>query len=211
MPRSLPLVLLALGGALSGCTPKIGDECASSIDCSQQGERLCDTTQKDGYCTIFNCEPDTCPEDEAVCVAFDFRLDQACQGANDTDWARFGRTFCMAVCEDDGDCRDGYECANPDDMLIIDDPKTRAGDKYCIQKAPAPATPTASVPPICSPDAGDVDLDAFVPDGGTAGTGGTGGTGGTAGAGGTGGSVGGGGQGGAGGAGGVSGGGGTGG
>src|SRR5262245_36081708 len=104
------LLLLASGAALAGCTPEIGDECTTSIDCSQQGDRLCDTTQPGGYCTIFNCEPDTCPEDESVCVAFDFELDPACHDLNATDWARFGRTFCMAVCDDDSDCRDGYIC-----------------------------------------------------------------------------------------------------
>src|SRR5258705_13828561 len=50
-----------------GCSPKIGDKCSVSTDCSVQGDRLCDPTQPGGYCTVFNCEPDRCP-DESVCV-----------------------------------------------------------------------------------------------------------------------------------------------
>ena len=60
---------MALFATVLGCSPKIGDECATALDCSALGDRLCDTTQPGGYCTIFNCEPDTCPE-EAACVAF---------------------------------------------------------------------------------------------------------------------------------------------
>src|SRR5690348_74537 len=47
----------ALAAALIavGCLPKIGDHCTTSLDCSQTGQRLCDTTQPDGYCTVFNC------------------------------------------------------------------------------------------------------------------------------------------------------------
>src|SRR5687768_17386078 len=71
-----PMALLA---AATGCAPEIGDDCTTSIDCSQLGDRLCDTSQPDGYCTIFNCEPDQCPE-EAVCIAFGFDIDPACSG-----------------------------------------------------------------------------------------------------------------------------------
>ncbi|HMR78024.1 MAG TPA: hypothetical protein PKD61_23100, partial [Polyangiaceae bacterium] len=62
-------LVLALVCGLYGCKPEIGDECSVSTDCSNAGERLCDTTLPGGYCTIFNCEPGTCP-DEAGCVAF---------------------------------------------------------------------------------------------------------------------------------------------
>src|SRR5206468_6843571 len=48
--RTLPtpvvgLVGLWLAALLTGCTPKIGDDCQTSVDCSQQGDRLCDTAQ----------------------------------------------------------------------------------------------------------------------------------------------------------------------
>jgi hypothetical protein len=94
-----------------GCARKIGDSCSVSTDCSVTGDRLCDTTQPGGYCTIFNCEPDKCPDGEGVCVAF---TDDACDGDGvpDPHSARFQRTFCMKGCESDGDCREGYVCAD---------------------------------------------------------------------------------------------------
>src|SRR5580692_821298 len=60
---------LALGLGLSGCTPKIGDHCAQNTDCSLQGTIVCDTSAPDGYCTVFNCIPDSCL-DKAACVEF---------------------------------------------------------------------------------------------------------------------------------------------
>ncbi len=103
-----PLATLLLG---AGCAPKIGKSCTLSTDCSQLGDRLCDTTQPGGYCTIFNCEPDTCPE--AVCVGFDSQIDPACGATQASQAARFERTFCMKGCNDDSDCRDGYKCQEP--------------------------------------------------------------------------------------------------
>jgi hypothetical protein len=102
-------MLLALAGEL-GCARKIGDACALSTDCSINGDRLCDTTQPGGYCTIFNCEPDKCP-DEAVCMAF---TDDACASVQSASSVRFQRTFCMKWCDTDGDCREGYRCSGED-------------------------------------------------------------------------------------------------
>ena len=111
MPRRLfdsQLALVALAAALSfGCKPEIGDECSVSTDCSSTGDRLCDTTQPNGYCTIFNCEPGTCPE-EAICVAFFTSTSMACQDPQDDD--RLQRTYCMRSCDVDGDCRSQYAC-----------------------------------------------------------------------------------------------------
>jgi hypothetical protein len=109
----LPLVVLA-ALLLVGCPPQIGKSCTLSTDCSQLGDRLCDTSQPNGYCTVFNCEPDSCPN--AICVAFQPTLDPACGTADDGRWPRFQRTFCLAPCSDPGvpgDCRsDGYECVD---------------------------------------------------------------------------------------------------
>jgi hypothetical protein len=102
------LVALALTLA-AGCKPKIGDDCSVSTDCSSTGDRLCDTTQPGGYCTIFNCEPGTCPE-EAYCVAFLTAPSLVCEDPQDPD--RLQRTFCMRRCDNDGDCRGGYDCVN---------------------------------------------------------------------------------------------------
>lgn len=106
--------LMGLGAAgLGGCQPSIGDDCVTSTDCSAQGDRLCDTSQPDGYCTVFSCEPDTCSE-EAVCVGFGLTLDPSCEVVGtDPRWKRFQRTFCMYACETDDDCREGYACLKP--------------------------------------------------------------------------------------------------
>jgi hypothetical protein len=106
--RVLPLIAL-----LAGCSPKIGNKCALSTDCSQLGDRLCDTNQPGGYCTVFNCEPDQCPD--AICVAFDPLLDPACGAAVDGRWPRFERSYCLAACSSDGDCRNQYQCIDLSD------------------------------------------------------------------------------------------------
>ena len=107
-PARTLLALLALL-AIGGCKPQVGDSCKLSTDCSVTGDRLCDTSQPDGYCTIFNCEPDTCPGD-SVCVQFH------------PSSLRFQRRFCVASCGNPSDCRPGYACVAPAtrDALIID-------------------------------------------------------------------------------------------
>lgn len=169
---------------LDGCTPKIGRECTTSLDCSQQGDRLCDNTQPGGYCTLFNCEPDKCPEGDGVCVAFLSQLDPACGPTDDVSWGRFERTFCMANCDDDSDCRDGYECVQPAsrDGRIID--FSPVSDHICMVKINV--TPvSAQIPEICVPPEVDFPLTPYDP--GKGGAGGMGGAGGAAGAGGMGG------------------------
>lgn len=103
-------VTLAFTVLLVACQPEIGDECQVSTDCSAAGDRLCATDQPDGYCTIFNCEPGTCPE-EAICVGFGSNLSRVSDVCEDPQGSsRFQRTFCMARCDEDDDCRSGYEC-----------------------------------------------------------------------------------------------------
>ncbi|MBI4705718.1 MAG: hypothetical protein HY744_31890 [Deltaproteobacteria bacterium] len=191
MPRprsSCWLPVLALGAA--GCSAEIGDECTSALDCSTLGERLCDSTQPGGYCTIFNCEPDTCPE-EAACVAFQGEIDPACRQADDGKWARFGRTFCMRVCEEQDDCRSGYECVRPADRFArVLDQETDTDDpqetRVCLVAGAVPELP-AEIPDACYPNAEIPDLVPYQPDGGAAGEAGAGGAGGAAGGGGSGG------------------------
>ena len=101
--------------SLAACRPEIGDPCETSTDCSPSGDRLCDiTAQPGGYCTVFNCEPTSCPE-EAVCVRFgDSR--SPVEGCEDPlGLGPYARTFCLKKCEDSGDCRsdEGYECLDP--------------------------------------------------------------------------------------------------
>jgi len=113
-PVELRLALI-FALSLAACRPEIGDACETSTDCSPSGERLCDITQRPGgYCTIFNCEPGTCPE-EAVCVKFgDAR--SPVPGCEDPLGAGpYARTFCLRKCEDNSDCRDSpYRCFDPE-------------------------------------------------------------------------------------------------
>lgn len=140
--------LLGLTAIAVGCKPKIGDACSSSSDCSAQADRLCDTTQPGGYCTLFNCEPGNCPEDESVCVAFS---DTICDDPLRTP--RFQRTFCMAPCDDDGDCRSEYRCIDMGSAVIDANPKTR---KVCAVPPRAPSEQDGGAPGVCEPppDAG---------------------------------------------------------
>jgi hypothetical protein len=151
--RSLcPLGLLALVAVFSACSPEIGDECSTALDCSASGTRLCDMTQRRGYCTLEGCEENTCPE-EAVCVQFGRRVEGQ-------PVERLARTFCMYKCDSDGDCRtdDKYQCfaAQSDDERvkafgagneaeILGDPK----QKFCAEAPPVFAQPkpgTSSMP-----------------------------------------------------------------
>jgi hypothetical protein len=93
------LALSALAAHASGCAPRIGDGCYSQTNCSINGDRVCDITQPGGYCTVFDCSPDTCPDD-SVCVRFE------------PDTARLSRNVCMRRCSSNGDCRTdkGYQC-----------------------------------------------------------------------------------------------------
>ncbi len=101
----LPLVLM-----IFGCQPKIGDECLTDFDCSQQGDRTCDTTIPDGYCTQADCSPVSCPEKESICVSFNNTL-SVVGACHTTDPASpYRRNFCMAVCDESKDCRDGFAC-----------------------------------------------------------------------------------------------------
>jgi hypothetical protein len=129
------LLLLALLAALAaGCKPEIGDDCQISTDCSAAGDRLCDITAPGGYCTVYNCEPGACPEDESLCVQFGAERSPNPVCSDPQSPSPYARTFCMAVCEDDDDCREGYVCAllkgaNDWNAILID---TDRGDRACL-------------------------------------------------------------------------------
>jgi hypothetical protein len=168
--------LLALGLAglvLAGCTPSIGSSCELSTDCSSQGDRVCDTSEPQGYCTVQNCKPNECP-DEAACVDFNASV-PGCM-YSDRSPSRLAVSFCMAQCHSDGDCRQYYTCADPRlspwDALILDDDQTQ---KVCIP-TPDPgvvigagsetATFDAAVCQVVSPTLLDASADGGGVDGG---------------------------------------------
>lgn len=103
--------LLAALAFVSGCAPEIGDSCSKDVDCARSSsDRRCDLAQPGGYCTTFGCNANACP-DKAVCVLYNAAVPGCVY--DDRDASRVGRSFCMAVCEDDDDCRDGYVCVDP--------------------------------------------------------------------------------------------------
>lgn len=168
------LVIGLCAALLSGCPPKIGDECETSGDCSAQENRLCDITQPGGYCTVFNCEPGGC-SDEGVCVAFNARLSTVPGCQNPNGLSRFARSFCLANCESDDDCRTGYVCAdmsdpnNPWGAVLVDDGSARVC-AVPMSGAPLPADRSNGV---CT------GAPATDPGGGEAGAGGADGAGGS--------------------------------
>lgn len=97
--------VFAFAALFVGCAPEIGDSCKSSIDCSVQGDRICDETLPNGYCTVLNCNPDACPN-----------------GARCVEWrGGFDRTairVCMKRCTGSGGCREGYECIGEADIPL---------------------------------------------------------------------------------------------
>jgi hypothetical protein len=109
LPLSQALLVLLLGLSAFACTPKIGDSCTVSTNCSASGDRLCDITEPGGYCTIFNCEPNSCP-DGAVCINFGTELSPVDQCSSSQGNSPYQRSFCMAACSSGSDCRGGYSC-----------------------------------------------------------------------------------------------------
>lgn len=166
---------LALLAGVAACTPKIGDKCVVSTDCSANGDRLCDTSQPDGYCTQLNCGPNSCP-DEGSCVLFGSAI-PGCgfDDRNGPTGSRVSRSFCMAMCANNGDCRSGYVCADPTKFpwsaVILDDDQSK---KTCLPvpfESPDAAAVTQSAnAPVCSAaavDAGTIEASAPSIDAGT--------------------------------------------
>jgi hypothetical protein len=123
---------LVLCAFLAACGNEIGDECVVSSDCSPNGDRQCDVSSISGYCTIAGCDVGTCPE-EATCVRFftgnfsnrdcdhtvednglpendKCTFDELCALTNKCVARNSEIRFCMRKCDDQGDCREGYEC-----------------------------------------------------------------------------------------------------
>jgi hypothetical protein len=143
--------LIAALAAVLGCQPSIGDHCVQSTDCSATGQFLCDTSQPNGYCTMFSCQPNRCPSG-AGCVATNISA-LGCPYDDRHSPSRFSRQLCLHLCNQDSDCRegDGYACITPAQygLLVLDSDQT---EKVCL-----PATnytvadaSNSSVSPVCS-------------------------------------------------------------
>jgi hypothetical protein len=129
VPYSAPVLrqLLALAAVfLLGCTPAIGDACQTNVDCSRLGNRFCDTSAPDGYCTVDGCDTSTCPSNSVCIRFFTIELDNPCvfDAADPND-----RSTCRAdercICDqnnDSGDC------------CILD-----STGKNCVASGPGPA------------------------------------------------------------------------
>jgi len=134
LPETLWL-LCTLVAVAAGCKPKIGDDCRIPTDCSAAADRLCDISAPGGYCTVYNCEPGTCPEDESLCVEFGAQRSPIAKCIDKQSPSPYARTFCMATCDDDSDCRSGYTCEdlsdpkNPWTAILID---RNRGDRACV-------------------------------------------------------------------------------
>ncbi len=156
--KGFVLHILLLGSALAlagACSPKIGDSCNTSLDCSSDGTRICDTVSPNGgYCTIVGCDFGTCPS-ESVCVEFFPGLEDAATCMTQSDCAvdevctigglcaptSIEVRYCMLMCSSQSDCRAGYECRN--EMLMAE---------HGGQPVPDPNAATATPPdvPFCA-------------------------------------------------------------
>jgi hypothetical protein len=126
--------------SLAGCTPAIGDKCTLSTDCSIQGTRVCDTSQPNGYCTVFSCTANSCP-DNSACVEFGASV-PGCPYDDYRAPSRVGRSICMRTCAADSDCRrsEGYRCPDPRQtpwMVVLDSKKPQG---VCTIGGVAPAS-----------------------------------------------------------------------
>jgi hypothetical protein len=166
-----PLVASLLGLCASGCTPAIGDHCALSTDCSVQGNRICDTFEPNGYCTV-TCAANNCP-DNAACIEFAAGI----PGCGYNDYAapsRLGRTMCMKTCGSDSDCRsdEGYSCVSTltlgTSVAVLD---TNQIQSICMVAPTVADAGANSTLPVCTsdrPDAPPLDLPGTDDDGGVA-------------------------------------------
>jgi hypothetical protein len=160
--KATPLAFAALAlaaPALVACQPNIGDDCTNHAECAYSGSRICEPNLPGGYCTIFNCEPGSCP-DEAVCVAYNSVPSPRPECADPSD-RRLQRTFCMKACSSRSDCRtdDGYDCVD------LSDPKQNPWDAVVVERGSysrkictvplsgdfSPVTGETSAAGVCSP------------------------------------------------------------
>jgi hypothetical protein len=107
------------------CGKQIGDNCATNVDCQQDGTRDCDLSQPGGYCTVNGCDEKSCPS-EAVCIRVfpDEVSSTACQLDSDCTQAGAG------LCQSDGvcGCKQDLDCTS-DGLCVPDVPHS-----YCVPR-----------------------------------------------------------------------------
>ncbi len=138
LARAFASTLLLFWAA--ACTKEIGDGCTTSSECAtEDANRICITQLLEGfpggYCTIFNCEPNSCPS-ESVCIGFRTSLANAEQCEGGSESTRLQRSYCMRTCSSDGDCRSGYACVdvdedNPWGATVLERDDRRERSKIC--------------------------------------------------------------------------------
>lgn len=139
------------------------------------GDRLCDTSQPEGYCTQLNCKGQSCP-DEASCVLFRSSI----PGCGFDDRAgpfgsRLARSFCVAQCTSNDDCRPGFVCASPRaypwNAVILDNDQNKRSCLAIPLEGQDPGPPAPAPASVCQPTAGDAGvIDASPPNVQEAGT-----------------------------------------
>jgi hypothetical protein len=87
-----------IGLSLMGCESLVGDPCIADSQCGIG--RICDLRSFEGYCTLPDCEENTCPS-QSICVEF-----------------KNADTYCMATCVNSDECRDGYTCIDLKDETL---------------------------------------------------------------------------------------------
>ena len=133
---------------LCSCQPGIGSNCVQSTDCSPTGQLLCDTSQPNGYCTVFNCQPSLCPQGSG-CIATNI-APLGCPYDDRHAPSRFSRQLCLKLCNQDSDCResDGYACIDPTTYgLLVLDP---VPELVCLPATSYVAQEAGTAAPICS-------------------------------------------------------------
>jgi len=144
MPRVTILLLATL--AVAGCKSHIGDSCSNSNDCSPNASRQCDLAQPGGYCTVFACDADTCPE--GACVEWRFIP------------SRTAETWCMKTCDTDNNCRIDYSCVPPAQITMDGElaptvlpPDERVARIIDLDTNPVGTQICAALTPVSNPDA----------------------------------------------------------
>ena len=91
-------VFFCVGIFMIGCANSVGDACIADSQCG--ASQICDIRSFEGYCTVVDCEENTCPGG-SVCVEF-----------------KNAQTYCMAICTQTDECREGYKCIEVEDETL---------------------------------------------------------------------------------------------